>query len=400
MTRWFLIAATSTLLPVTAAWPQPAPRAATASGALVKEAEPGSTDAKMYEDIAVLRLLLHRAMLKAYSRSPDRKPGDGYGWFESSEPMVTTRLTLAQRHDFPTLSPIEGVYLKGHGIVYSATLPAPPTAVHKEASRGEPKTTSAWDQARAEIRGDRPGQEAKDETPRPSLSEEILRVLADNGKNLAQLGDRESLTVTVTFRSGRYGASTYPPLSGTTGSVASPLTPVVSLPQDPTGKIYRDPRDADPDWVVKVKEAILLSALHLKQGKLKDAEATWDKVVPALGTLEKKNSFTPGEAALVLLAVEQLHKLALAQADVGATDKAHKYLTQSRTLTEKATALAEAKKQQPVAKTGALPAKLVITVQKKDLDTMGDGRMTFDEFRKASALEYLTFPAKSGDKKE
>jgi hypothetical protein len=166
------------------------------------------------------------------------------------------------------------------------------------------------------------------------------------------------------------------------------------------GKVQVDPRAAEPDWVVTAREAILLSALHLKQGKLKDAEATWDKVQPALATLEKKNAFTPGEAALVLLAVEQLHKLAIAQADAGATDKSRKYLAQSRTLTEKATTLAELKKQQPVARSGALPAKLVITVAKKDLDAAGAGKMTFDEFRKAASVEYLTFPAKSGDEKK
>jgi len=57
---------------------------------------------------------------------------------------------------------------------------------------------------------------------------------SDNGKNLAQLGDRESLTVAVTFRSGGLGASSWTPLRGTSGnygegrtsSVGSPMTPV------------------------------------------------------------------------------------------------------------------------------------------------------------------------------
>ena len=40
-----------------------------------------------------------------------------------------------------------------------------------------------------------------------------------------------------------------------------------------------------------------------------------------------------------------------------------------------------------------LPAKLVVSASKKALDAVAAGKMSFEEFKKAANVEYLSFPS-------
>jgi hypothetical protein len=55
---------------------------------------------------------------------------------------------------------------------------------------------------------------------------------------------------------------------------------------------------------------------------------------------------------------------------------------------------AQSKTDKPTeTKATPLPSKLVITASKKLLDDVGSGKMSFDDFKKAVSVEYVTFPA-------
>ena len=45
------------------------------------------------------------------------------------------------------------------------------------------------------------------------------------------------------------------------------------------------------------------------------------------------------------------------------------------------------------AKPTPLPAKLIVSASKKLVDDVGSGKMSFEDFKKAVSVEYLTFPA-------
>ena len=44
------------------------------------------------------------------------------------------------------------------------------------------------------------------------------------------------------------------------------------------------------------------------------------------------------------------------------------------------------------AQSAPLPSKLIISAPKKLLDDVASGKMSFEEFKKAVSVEYLTFP--------
>jgi tetratricopeptide (TPR) repeat protein len=139
----------------------------------------------------------------------------------------------------------EGAYLKGHGVVFTMTLPLhdkreqEATALQKlaaaycakcheqtaakgyeeafrtfqqsadKAAKPEPHAPDAWEQTRREVRGVK--EEPKKDPPPPpakkltvcgpsTVAEMVLRTLAENGKHFERLAPDESLTVIITFR--------------------------------------------------------------------------------------------------------------------------------------------------------------------------------------------------------
>jgi hypothetical protein len=55
-------------------------------------------------------------------------------------------------------------------------------------------------------------------------------------------------------------------------------------------------------------------------------------------------------------------------------------------------------KFQQSARAAVLPGKLILTVSKKNLNQVGTGKMSFEDFKKAASVEFLSFgpEAKAG----
>jgi hypothetical protein len=167
-------------------------------------------------------------------------------------PHQMGRITISG-HPHPSLvelppPAIEGVYLKGYGVVFTLTLPPQPLVTGQKTEKPAPKPVSEWDRIRRQLHGEKTqtsgGGAAASQTPR--LDETILKVLADNGRHFTQLADNEKLTVVVTFR-GDEKAMT---------------------PTRPTREGPKEVRGSAPS---KVHDAELLGDLALKRGDVQEA---------------------------------------------------------------------------------------------------------------------------------
>ncbi len=252
----------------------------------------------------------------------------------------------------------EGVYLRGQGVVYTVTLP-PPGRGKAEPRPAPAKPVSEWDRVRRELRGEKPEPGKQEPARKPTLTEIILRVLAENGRHFTELSPNESLTVVVTFRGGdpppapAAGATKAPP--GAAGNGTATFTQELSewMAREGAGQDYE-----------------LLGDLHQKQGKTAEAIQAYQQAL-------KQHPDWKRSAAL-------FRKLAQALLSEGKDEEARELLTK---------ALAERKKEPaaPPAETkrSPLPAKLIVTVPKGLLDAVASGRMNLDDFQKAARVEQV-----------
>ncbi len=219
--------------------------------------------AAMYEDIEVLRRILGRKLRELYvhptaahwsALAPtddyaklmdwivdDRskvgsKVGDVTPWKEERANVNRTWekwFLGASLHASAFPLAAEGVYLKGQGVVFTLTLPPQGRVVHDPHSKQlvdvtactkchvdaavtkifeAAKTASVpgdeWAKIRNQVRGvkEEPKKPAVPKNKAPevcgpgTVGEAVLRVLADHGQHFARLGDNESITVVITFR--------------------------------------------------------------------------------------------------------------------------------------------------------------------------------------------------------
>ena len=286
----------------------------------------------------------------------------------------------------------EGTWLKSHGVVFALTLPPPARDPRPEKPQPAPKPPNDWDRIRKEVRQEKPQtEETAKPAKEPTLSDVILKVLAENGKHFTQLGPNETLTVAITFRNPE------PTQANGTGvalvdydgdgyfdlSVAASLDPNNIQAQQPPPKEDKPAGNnaADDANHKKIKDLILLAEMHLKQSKTEEA-------IQALRqALELKPE---GDQAAIA-------NKNLAQALVAAQkyDEAIQAIQKAAEWLKKRQAEAPKKESSEAAPPSPLPSKLVISVPKKLLDDVGSGKLSFEEFKKAASVEYLTFaPAK------
>ncbi|MCH7728901.1 MAG: hypothetical protein IH991_20805, partial [Planctomycetes bacterium] len=209
---------------------------------------------KMYEDIEILRRLLRKKLGDLYSVRARALEGmammsGGTGSMSSLgiSPDGATLFIPAVVGDklfvvdssksvqLPTLD-LDGVYLKGYGIVVTVTLPEDDStiahphlrsvakvsctschAANAEVQKNfvaalakQPKPLSEWEKTRRDVLGIK--TDGKPKSPKAGIvevcapgtvAELILHVLSDNGRHLSQLPKDEKVTVAVTFRSRR-----------------------------------------------------------------------------------------------------------------------------------------------------------------------------------------------------
>jgi tetratricopeptide (TPR) repeat protein len=283
----------------------------------------------------------------------------------------------------------EGSYLKGHGIVYTLTLPPTGHDPRPQAPNPPTKPLSDWERIRSEIRQEKPtASETGKQTKEPTLGDIVLRLLADNGKHFSQLKPEELLTVAVTFRAPRAAlpGDGNPILLNTLDSYHRPHSGAgaESAVQQPAQK--SEPKN-DPQKPSGPKTSVassfadyrLLADLHMKQNKPEEAISAY------LHALEMK----PDDIT-TLQQLQRAYRQAKKEPEARLTEQKLKEYVQKR---EKAQIQRWAELLTHEAKPTPLPGKLVISATKKQLDDVGSGKMSFEDFKKAASVEYVTFPA-------
>jgi hypothetical protein len=401
------------------------------------------------EEVEILRRLLDKSFEAVYGRF--RFPMGHFssaGMGGNSDSGWTGMLVLNERNfdlsDHPA-TPLEGVYLKDYGVVYTITLPPPPNQMSPGPSAGAvtQPALSPWERTRKELRGEKIEDERKGTVGSPSLSDVILKVLADNGKHFTRLAEGEQITVAVTFRGAMNCASCHEtqnrlrlrltPSGGSTGGPPQGMAPALGAffsfdgrgaeSADAAGSHQIDgasssggltpssgSADAPGDfaaWLTDVRNAVRLGELHLKRGKSQDAITAYKE---ALARLEKEMlsrrsatmatgvGVTAGDVPVLLVAVDLCNKMAQVYAQMGDVESGRAMIQRASKLAKQAEQLTgTAAEANPRPSTPALPSKLIVTASKKLLDEVGSGKTSFETFRKAATVEYVKPPV--ADKK-
>ncbi len=250
---------------------------------------------------------------------------------------------------------LEGVYLKDKGVVYTATLSSLQSPAKAETAR----PVSEWERARREVRKEKESPKKTETSKPPELSDVLLKALAENGRHFSQLGENESVTLVITVR-GQDQSSTTPKSQG--------------------GKAKREsnaPNEGTDDYLAaKVRDLELLGDLHMKQEHYGMARDTYRKAL----------DMKPGRQQMAVLA----RKLAQAYLMLSSLEEARSALDQSLTLMKENGNTRDDPAAGKPAEV-ALPVKLIISAPKKLLDQVGEGKISFDEFRRQASVEKLTF---------
>jgi len=402
----------------------------------------------MYEDIEIMRRILNKQVgsvqvsvqdptsfwyeYDGFSRRVEPVPGTQFQRYSSSvdpagvwlAPNVANTIYAARLGDTYYWSAdsnhgklnwitregsnFDGAYLKGHGVVYTGSVPAasvaglesPPRSLGlvslcsschdaasirklvepaSEAAREEP---TLWEKVRREVRG------AKDEpAPKPpervlrqdictpgALAERILETLAQNGHNFRALPANEGISVIVTV----------PGL----GAQAAPAA-------------QRKEKGEASTAVRTAKQLLDLADLHTKQGKNDEAAKTLADAIKRLADqpLSYPQDTPYDTVAKEFLEAKQLLRTAYTkQAQLllaaGKLKEAREALDKAENAgvvvngQENPTGASSAEKSPP-----ALPAKLVVTVSKKLLDEAHAGKIDVPGFKKGAEVEAIGFPA-------
>jgi tetratricopeptide (TPR) repeat protein len=341
---------------------------------------------KMYEDIEIFRRILGRELQPLYARvsaasvigNPFTSSATAYSntvqdsGTGANSFLYTPNTTYSPGSGLnkqEVLSSLEGVYLKGQGVVYTATVLSlqPPS---KATTAGPVRlrltvhqSDSDWESIRRQIRNEKEQPKKAETSKPPTLSDVLLKVLAENGHNFSQLGENETLTLVLTVH--ETGSSSATPKSGAASTNSIEY-------QAATSNRASEERS-------QLRDLELLGELHLKQGKYEEAIRVFNRLL-AQTTSSKE-------------VTELYRKLAQCYLMQGQEEKARAVLDQAIALMKKE---AEAKDKPLLAAkpAAALPVKLMISVQKKLLDQVKEGKITFEDFRRHAHVETLRFDAR------
>lgn len=347
----------------------------------------------------------------------------------------------------PQIGPFDGVYLPGHGAVYTLRVPESVKVhldpVSKAAGLAETcakchgdapqetapapsaaKPATEWDRTVGELRGQKPADE-----PKPAataavvcdpgrLTERVVGKLWGNVKHVRHLPAAERVTVVVTFdgyagpadRPGWKVRYFYEPVTAPDGKstryekrsylvpadapdAPAPVVPT-SLPAEPPAEAALAPKAPVVRSGFTPDEAnqLTLGDLHLKQGKAKEAAEAYQRGLsryrkPTLRTTTPPD-LTPAQAWELVAELEKgvrdaYRRLAQAWLAAGESDKAAAALDLARTFTVQADRF---DKREGVV---AVPAKLILSVTRADaLKTEDD----LTAFRKLVTVETVGFP--------
>jgi hypothetical protein len=426
----------------------PKPPAQTIAQSLFESKGPKSATAvnltRMYEDIEIMRRLLHRALpspatgssskpfpLATFNLNGTNSPAAGqqdvWGTYWSAEALApqtrNTRADSPNPHDDVAGGP-EGTYLYGFGVLFSMTMPLHFQEPVATPAKPEPAPLSPWDETQRELRGEKlDPADKKRAAKQASVADVVLRILADNGHHFSQLSADEQIVVSITLRPmqacdlchkvgpGFGGMGSGPP-GHAFGSVdmdkqkgGGTVTDVLKALGNPAGGAPPQ-KAADAGKEIEGLETqaqnfVRLGDIRLTQGRLSEGIEAYRKGADIyreiLATNRKSGSKDLFDAAAASKTSDRTSqaaaaasvKLAQAYLLVGNGDQA-------------AAALQEFTGGKKIGidrvKSGSgttsmrLPGKLLISASKRLMDQVEAGSVNFNGFRKAATVVYLTFP--------
>ena len=221
----------------------------------------------MAEHIEVFRQVLRRRLARAASSS--RASAGQYVNYADAASVAQHLGSFTDSRSYNVNAPgsepdVEGVYLPGYGVVFTATLPTAWRDARPRDDQPAAKTLSEWARAQMELRGLKAEPADFVENRPPSIRDVLLRMLADNGRHLTHLGGSERVSIVVTFRD---SAGPWAPLTPLARSGAIYLAPSLRSAVAPTNGplLSSAPAPASGAMPTTARDYELLADLHLKQ---------------------------------------------------------------------------------------------------------------------------------------
>jgi tetratricopeptide (TPR) repeat protein len=387
------------------------------------DTSPKAPSAQMNEDIEIMRRLLARAVqgrqaaqVRSVAFSPDGKllassQGGTVRVWDSASGRALSALGFGA-----TALDVEGVYLKGYGVVFTLTLPPQAADTRTGSGKSAAKPVSDWERTRKQLRGDKgDASAAGPEQHEPDLAETILKVLAENGRHFTQLGEREHLTVAITFRQDGKGTSAAQAALGKqqvlrgqsayyerTGhpQAAQYYADVAALaglsrgssPAGTFGGTPAPPPSGAPANPSTARDYELLGDLQLKQGHIKEAIAAYREAGRKLPDPAKAGPLyiKLGHAYLVL--GQEASGVPAQQAINRAIDFLKRSQRSGANEPQIEAAIAWLQRAQEdqarASRSATFPSQLIISASKDLLDQAGAGKISFEEFRRRASVEY------------
>jgi tetratricopeptide (TPR) repeat protein len=317
---------------------------------------------------------------------------------------------------------IEGVYLKGQGVLYTLTLPPPSPSRATSAKKTSSTPATDWERFRRSVRGDQPPSKETETVKESSedgifaeleksghlaISEEILRILADNGRNFSHLLPDEKITVAITFRQPKVVTANQNQAGASNGLSAWGNQPETlnTWQADPkhqfgvsgaaTGQSFEtllgggSPRGSGAagnassggltQTPASIRDFELLGDMQLKQGKAQEAINAFQRAL---------NLSPPARQAASLY--QKISQADLMIEDVIGAQKAMEMAMENLKLASEPTKNQSTGGSAKTEGRPSLPSKLIISAPKKLMDLVAN-KLPYSQFRRQVTIDYFDF---------